>query len=109
VRPDQRGFAPGARWELIGGPQPTLFRRAYARTLAVVKRIEPYESVLWHLVDDRLDLEVRIRAVDESRTHVTVTIEGPWRPEILGSPRRRPKQAVARLHALCQTAASLTD
>jgi uncharacterized protein YndB with AHSA1/START domain len=107
VRPDRRGFAPGARWELVGAPQPTLFRRANAVTVAVVKRIEPLESVLWHLVSDRLDVEVRLHAAGPDRTEATVAIEGPWRPELLGFPRRLPREAVSRLHALCQTAATL--
>jgi uncharacterized protein YndB with AHSA1/START domain len=107
VRPDRRGLAPGARWEVVGPPQPTLFRGANATSVLVVERVEPYEAVAWRLVPDRLDVEVRLRAVDAERTVATVVVEGPWRPEVLGSPRRLPRDALNRLYALCQTAANL--
>jgi uncharacterized protein YndB with AHSA1/START domain len=107
VRPDRRGLAPGARWEVVGPPQPTLFRSASAKGLLLVRRVEPFEAVAWRLESDRLDVEVRLRATSPDRTLATVAIEGPWRPEVLGRPRRLPREALNRLHALCQTAASL--
>jgi uncharacterized protein YndB with AHSA1/START domain len=107
VRPDRRGLAPGARWEVVGAPQPTLLRGPNATGILVIERVEPYEAVAWRLVSERLDVEVRLRATDGDRTVATVTIEGPWRPEVLGRPRRLPREALNRFHALCQTAASL--
>ena len=107
VHPDRRGLAPGARWEVVGPPQPTLFRSANARGKLFVRRVEPYESVAWHLAVERLDVEVRLRVTAPERTLVTLSIEGPWRPEVLGRPRRLPREALNRLYALCQTAASL--
>lgn len=107
VRPDRRGLAPGARWEVLGPSHPTLFRRAYARGLVLVLEVVPYEKVVWRLLVERLDLEVRLRATAPDRTLVTVAVEGPWRPEALGRPRALPREAVSRLYALCQTAASL--
>jgi uncharacterized protein YndB with AHSA1/START domain len=107
VQPDRRGFAPGARWELMGGPQPTLFRRPAATSLLVVQRIEPYKLFAWSLPEQRLHVEVRLRAAAPERTVATVTVEGPWRPEALGRPRALPRHALARLHALVQTAARL--
>ncbi len=107
VRPDRRGLMPGARWELAGPSQPTLFHSANARAMLVVGRVEPYERVTWTLLDQRLEVEVRLTTMAPDRTRVTVAIEGPWRPEVLGRPRSLPSKAVARLHALVQTAASL--
>jgi uncharacterized protein YndB with AHSA1/START domain len=107
VHPDRRGLAPGARWEVVGPPQPTLLHGAHARGLLLIQRVDPYEAVAWHLAADRLDVEVRLRSLDSERTLVTVAIEGPWRPEVIGRPRRLPREALNRLHALCQTAASL--
>jgi hypothetical protein len=107
VRPDRRGLAPGARWEVIGGPQPTLFRSGSWQGLALVKTVRPYELVEWHMTAQRLDVSVRLRAEGDDRTHATVAVEGPWRPEVLGRPRALPREALNRLHALCQTAASL--
>jgi uncharacterized protein YndB with AHSA1/START domain len=107
VRPDRRGLMPGARWELTGPSQPTLFHSANARGMLVVGRVDPYERVTWTLLDQRLEVEVRLTTMAPDRTRVTVAIEGPWRPEVLGRPRSLPRKAVARLHALVQTAASL--
>jgi uncharacterized protein YndB with AHSA1/START domain len=107
VRPDRRGLAAGARWELAGGSEPSLFRRPHATSLLVVRRVDPYELVAWSLLAQRLEVEVRLSVPAPERTHVTVTVEGPWRPEALGRPRALPREALARLHALVQTAASL--
>jgi uncharacterized protein YndB with AHSA1/START domain len=107
VRPDRRGLAPGARWEIVGPPQPTLFRGANAAGLLIIRTVHPYEAVSWHLLAQRLDVEVRLRATADDRTVVTVSVEGRWRPEVLGGPRRLPREALNRLHALCQTAATL--
>ena len=109
VRPDRRGLALGARWELIGGSEPTLFRPRHARSLLLVRRVEPYELVAWHLTGPKLDVEVRLAATGSDRTVVTVAVEGPWRPEAFGRPRALPREALNRLHALCQTAASLAE
>jgi uncharacterized protein YndB with AHSA1/START domain len=107
VRPDRRGLAPGARWEVVGPSQPTLFHKAYSSGLALVRVVEPYERVVWYLTAERLTMEIRLTTIDENRTHVRVSVEGPWRPEAFGRPRALPRQALARLHALVQTAASL--
>ena len=107
VRPDRRGFAPGARWEVVGPRQPTLFRKAYSSGLALVRVVEPYERVVWYLTAERLTMEIALTAIDEHRTHARVSVEGQWRPEAFGRPRALPRQALARLHALVQTAASL--
>ncbi|MER3409454.1 MAG: hypothetical protein C4306_04970 [Thermoleophilia bacterium] len=107
VRPDRRGLAPGARWEVVGPSEPTLFRRAYSTSVVVVREVVPKARVRWHLVAERLDLEVRLSDVTPDRTLVTVSVEGPWRPELLGRPRALPREAVSRLHALCQTTATL--
>jgi len=107
VRPDRRGLAPGARWEVVGPAQPTLFRKAYSSGRLLVRAVEPYERASWHLSAEKLDVEIRLETIDETHTRATVVVEGRWRPEAFGRPRALPRQALARLHALCQTAASL--
>jgi uncharacterized protein YndB with AHSA1/START domain len=107
VRPDRRGLAPGARWEVVGPSQPTLFRKAYSSGQLLVRRVEPYERASWYLTAEKLDVEIRLETIDETRTRATVVVEGRWRPEAFGRPRALPRHALARLHALCQTAASL--
>jgi uncharacterized protein YndB with AHSA1/START domain len=107
VRPDKRGFAPGARWEVVGSSTPTLLRKAYGRGLAIVKVVDLHERVLWRLTNEKLDLEVRLRQVAPDRTVATVAVEGPWRPEGFGRPRAVVRAAADRLYELVQTAAAL--
>lgn len=103
VQPDRRGFAPGARWQVRGTrwTNPLTGRRPMEQLL-LVREIEPYERWSWHLLQDRLDVEVRLHAAAPDRTRVDVVVEGPL---LLGGRRTLPRQAVARLHALVQTAA----
>src|SRR5918911_5131411 len=70
VRPDRRGLAAGARWELVGPPQPTLFRKAYARGMLLVRDVEPYRRASRYLTVERLVVEVVLQALDEERTRV---------------------------------------
>jgi hypothetical protein len=107
VRPDRRGLVPGARWAVLATPESTLLRRPRAEGLLVVGTVEPLERVTWRLVAEKLDVEVRLEVVDAKRTLATVSVEGPWRPELLAPRRRLPRVALNRLHALCQTAAGL--
>lgn len=107
VRPDRRGFAPGARWEVSGPSTPTLFRKAYASGMLLVREVEPYLRASWYLTAERLAVEITLAVIDDEHTRATLTVEGRWRPEAFGRPRALPREALARLHALCQTAASL--
>ena len=107
VQPDRRGLAPGARWTLVGGGDPSLFRKAHASSLLLVREVQPFERVSFHLLAQRLDVEVVLQALDAERTRVRVAVSGRWRPEAMGRPRALPRHALARLHALVQTAASL--
>jgi uncharacterized protein YndB with AHSA1/START domain len=107
VRPDARGFRVGARWHVVGPSSPSFFRKASVEGLAIVRTIEPFERVGWALTADRLEVEVRLRAVDSARTFVEVVVDGTWRPEAMGRPRALPRAAVNRLYELVQTAASL--
>jgi uncharacterized protein YndB with AHSA1/START domain len=96
VEPDRRGFAPGARWKVLGtkrnflaGPRPT-------ETTLLVREIDPYERWTWHLLVPKTDVEIRLRTVGEDRTAVTVSTS-----------RGSAGTAVKRLYDLVQTAAAL--
>ena len=104
VEPDRRGFAPGARWEVRGGPRPGLLRRAHASQLLLVRRVEPYERFSFHLTRDRLDVELRLGASGPERTLAELVVRSPW---LVGLGRSLPRTALSRLHDLCQTAAQL--
>jgi uncharacterized protein YndB with AHSA1/START domain len=104
VVPDRRGFAEGARWTVHATNQPTLFRRSgYSGTL-MIRAIEPYRRFAWTMTGDRLDAELLLQHVSPERTRVFLEISAPW---LVSIPRSLPRRALARLHALCQTAATL--
>jgi hypothetical protein len=107
VQPDHRGMAPGARWTVTSTSELMLLRKPQSTGLLLVQRVVPPELAAWHLTAERFDVEVRLEALTEDRTLATVTIEGRWMPEILSPRRRVPREALRRLHELCQTAASL--
>jgi uncharacterized protein YndB with AHSA1/START domain len=104
VRPDRRGFAAGARWEVSTAPQPTLLRRGSSETLLLVRAVDRPRSAAWHLTAERLDVDVTLEATAPERTRVTVGVSAPL---VLGPRRLIARQAVNRLYDLCQTAATL--
>ena len=104
VQPDRRGFAPGARWEVHGTNRPSLFRRPSPSGMLLVLAIEPLERFAFQLTGERLDVEIRLAARAPDRTIATLSVTGPW---LIGLGKSLPRSALTRLHALCQTAATL--
>ena len=104
LEPDRRGFAPGARWHVVGENRPSFFRKPNMSGTLVVIAVELYERFAFHLTGERLDVELRLAAPEPDRTLATLTVEGP---ALIGLKRALPQKALARLHALCQTAADL--
>jgi Polyketide cyclase / dehydrase and lipid transport len=108
VRPDRRGLAPGARWQLTAGPQTggltgAFLRRPDAAGTVVVLEVRTNELVKLLFVDDRIEADLRLEPARDSHTRATLAIEGPW----LRVNRSLPRRALNRLHDLCQTAADL--
>jgi uncharacterized protein YndB with AHSA1/START domain len=108
VEPDRRGLAPGARWRLTAGPQSggplgAFLRKPDAAGMLVVVEVRATEFVRLLFVDDRIEAELQLTPAPDSRTRVTLAIEGPW----LRVNRALPRRALNRLHDLCQTAADL--
>jgi uncharacterized protein YndB with AHSA1/START domain len=104
VHPDRRGLAPGARWTLHAGMQPSLFRRPAAQSTLLVREVEAPTRVAWHMTNERLDVELVLADAPTRRTRAELTVSGPF---IVGLRRSLPRNALNRLHALCQTAAEL--
>jgi hypothetical protein len=104
VQPDQRGSAAGARWQVVASNEPTLLRKPAAAGTLVVTASDPPRLFAFQLVRERLSVRVDLVATAEDRTNATVTIEGPW---LITYRRTLARRAVDRLHALCQTAATL--
>jgi uncharacterized protein YndB with AHSA1/START domain len=104
VKPDRRGLAPGARWQVHGLAAPSLIRRPDVTGTMVVLEVERPRRVAWMFAAERLSVELRLDATAEDRTRATLTVEGPW---LVGLRRSLPRQALNRLYALCQTGAAL--
>jgi uncharacterized protein YndB with AHSA1/START domain len=102
LEPDRRGFAPGARWQLVGENRPSLFRKPNMSGTLLVLAVEPYERFAFHLTGERLDVELRLSAPAPDRTLAELSVQGP---ALIGLKGSLPKRALTRLHALCQTAA----
>jgi hypothetical protein len=104
IQPDRRGFAPGARWQIVGSDRPSLLRRPSATGMLVVLGIEAPSRFRFLLTGDRIEVELRLTEAEADRTLAELTVEGP---ALIGLRRNLPRQALVRLHALCQTAADL--
>jgi uncharacterized protein YndB with AHSA1/START domain len=104
LQPDRRGFAPGARWQVLGEDRPSLLRKPNMSGILLVLAVEPYERFAFQLTGERLDVEVRLSEPEPKRTLARVTISGPV---LVGLRRSLPQKALGRLHALLQTAADL--
>jgi len=93
VEPDRRGFAPGARWKVHATKRNIFVGRRSVETMVLIRDVEPFERWSWHLLKPATDVEIRLRALAEDRTEVTIT----------GGDASR---ALKRLYDLVQTAAT---
>jgi uncharacterized protein YndB with AHSA1/START domain len=96
VEPDLRGLTPGARWKVISSKHNILAGRRPVETMLLVRDVEPFERLTFHILTPKLDGEVRLRTTGPDRTMVTVV-----------SSRGRAERAVKRLYDLVQTAAAM--
>jgi uncharacterized protein YndB with AHSA1/START domain len=107
IRPDRRGLAEGARWQVVRGRTPGLLRRPGGEGLIVITKVEPELRLAWHDLQQDFEAEILLEPAPEGHTRATLVLEAsPWRIVAEGL-RSTPRQALAQLHALCQTAASL--
>jgi hypothetical protein len=104
LQPDRRGFAPGARWQVLGENRPSLFRKPNMSGILLVLAVERYERFAFQLTGERLDVELRLSEPEPNRTLARLSVSGPL---LVGLKRSLPAKALARLHALVQTAADL--
>ena len=107
VRPDRRGLAENARWHVRRNRAPGFLRRPGGEGLLVIHRVVPGLELAWHDVEQGLDAGIVLANAPEGRTRATVEVSGPWWRLAVEGARSHPAQALARLHALCQTAAEL--
>jgi uncharacterized protein YndB with AHSA1/START domain len=107
VRPDRRGLAEGARWQVNRTRSPSLLRRAGAEGLIVLGPVDPRRALRWRDLEQRVEVEITIEPAAERQTLATVRLDAPWSRVMTEGLRRHPEQALVRLHNLCQTAAAL--
>jgi uncharacterized protein YndB with AHSA1/START domain len=109
VRPDRRGFAPGARWEVQGTSFRAtqapiglaLFRRPGLTGTLVVTDIVPGRRFAFQFTRDRVDAELELESDGAGCTRAVVAVEAAWS----SVPRSIAREALHRLYDLVQTGA----
>lgn len=107
IRPDRRGLAEGARWQVVRGGSIGLLRRPESVGTLVLTAVEPERRLGWQDIQQRFTADLLLEPATDGMTRATLTIESPGLRAIAEGLRPLPRQALARLHALCQTAATL--
>ena len=107
IRPDRRGLAEGARWQVVRGNAPGFLRRPGGEGMVVITNVEPGLRLGWSDLQQGFAADLRLEPAAEGNTRATLVLEAPWWRVVAEGLRSTPRQALARLHALCQTAASL--
>jgi hypothetical protein len=107
IRPDRRGLAEGARWQVVRASAPGLLRRPGGEGLIVVTLVEPGVRFAWRDVQQAFAAEIRLEPAPQGHTRARVAVDTSWWRLVAEGLRSEPQKALARLHALCQTAATL--
>jgi hypothetical protein len=107
VRPDRRGLRVEARWQVTRSRAPGLLRRPGGEGLIVIKEVALGLELRWHDVQQGIDAGIALANAGEERTRATAWVDGPWWRLVIEGARDLPRRSLARLHDLCQTAASL--
>jgi uncharacterized protein YndB with AHSA1/START domain len=107
IRPDRRGLEEGARWQVVRGGSIGLLRRPESEGMVVITAVEPEFRLAWHDIEQSFTAEVRLEPAADGETRATLIVDSPGWRAVLEGLRPLPQQALARLHALCQTAARL--
>jgi hypothetical protein len=107
VQPDRRGLAEGARWTVMRSRAPGFLRRPGGEGTIVLRRVDPALELRWFDVAQQLEAGIELRNAAAGRTLAVVSVEGAWWRVNVEGARRLPREALSRLHALCQTAAQL--
>ena len=107
VRPDRRGLAPSARWQVSRSRAPGLVRRPGGEGVIVITSVSESLELAWHDVAQRLDAGIELANAGDERTRARAWVNGSWWRIVVEGARGLPDQALARLHDLCQTAAAL--
>jgi hypothetical protein len=107
VEPDRRGLAEGARWRVVRGRRPGFLRRPRGEGLILVTRVHTGRELAWHDAAQRVDAGIALGDEEGGRTRATAWVDGPYWRLVAEGARGLPREAVTRLHDLCQTTAAL--
>lgn len=107
VKPDRRGLAENARWEVLRSASPGFLRRPGGGGLIVITRVVEGWELGWHDVQQAFDARIALDNAGTGRTRAALAVDGAWWRLYAEGVRNLPQQALARLQALCQTATSL--
>jgi hypothetical protein len=103
IEPDRRGVATGARWR-VRSRGATLLRSAESEDMLLVTAADPMQRFAFELVRAKLKVDLEIGPAGPATTEAELTVSGPL---VLMLSRGIAKDALARLHSLCQTAAAI--
>jgi hypothetical protein len=84
--------------------RPGLLRRPGVESTLMVLEVEPLKRVTWYMTSERLDVELELADAGNHHTRAVLTVSGPF---LVGLRSSLPRNALRRLHDLCQTAAEL--
>ena len=108
VRPDRRGLAAGARWQVVRSEGPGLLRRPGGEGLIQIDAVTRGHTLSWRDIQQQFVATISIEGIAHDHTRAAIALDAAWwRIQVEGL-RRAPGEALSRLHALCQTAASLS-
>jgi uncharacterized protein YndB with AHSA1/START domain len=106
IRADRVGLATGARWTVVRSTDVGLLRSPGGEGMIVIDLVEPTLVLAWRDLEQRFRAEISVATADGA-TDARLVLEAPWWRLLVEGLRGTPEQALARLHALCQTADSL--
>lgn len=107
VKPDRRGLAETARWQVIRSKSPGLLRRPEGEGVIVITRVLEGWELRWHDVKPNIEAGILLDNAGTGLTRATTFVSGPWLRVFAEGAHGLPDRALIRLRDLCQTAASL--
>jgi hypothetical protein len=107
VVPDRRGLAENARWKVVRRAKPGILTRAGSEGLIVITRVVDGLELGFHDVDEGIDVVLELASAGPDRTRATISVSAPWWRLHVEGVRKLPKESLANLYDLCQTAAAL--
>jgi hypothetical protein len=111
VKPDRRGLAENARWQVVRAKSPGFLRRPGGEGLIVITKVVEAWELAWHDVKQGLDVSLSLDNAGTGRTRATIAVSGSDLRLVFegakGFGPSLPERALVRLQDLCQTAASL--